>query len=251
MCDERTKILQRIANLRARASDDASSEAEVIACMNKAEKLMNAYRVSEADLALAEAEGRVKIEIVHKSTDASNGRNRHKVQMCWTAITTLTNTKGIRYTHTNRIELTGDAPDVEYALYLFDLIRTGMDRAYDAYRRENGGRTGRNAKANFQAAFASSVNRRLHEMAKTNRKEREEAVKLADDREVPSSRALLIVDAFNAKQSATQTAYAERHPRVRKGSGWSMSGCYNGSAASAGRSAGNRLSLGRAVRNYA
>lgn len=247
--DERTKILQRIANLRARASDEASSEAETMAAMVRAEKLMEAYRVSEADLAMAESEGRVKIEIVHKSVDASNGSQRHKVQLCWGAIMQLTNTKGVRFMHINEIQLTGDRTDVEYALYLFDLIKAGLDRAYAAYRKEQKGTVGRNAKASFQMAMADTVSARLYAMARENEAERREARAKAEtlaDMTTSDSRALVIADAHEEKRVETERAYRAAHPRVRTGPGWSSRGG-NGSAGSAGRAAGARLGLGRGI----
>lgn len=250
--DERTKILQRIANLRARANDDASSEAEVMTAMNRAEKLMESYRVTEADLAIAESEGRVKIEIVEKSVRAANGSIRHKCQLCWSAIGRLTNTKSVRYSRSNEIRFTGDVADVEYAIYLMELIRGGMDRAYAAYRRETGGATGRNAKASFQIAMAQALNTRLYAMCREAEAERKEAraragtAKLAD-LNVSDSRALVIADAFEDKRKATEEAFTKAHPRLRTGPGWSSGGSHNRSAGSAGAAAGQRLGLGRGI----
>lgn len=242
----RTEILQRIANLRARADDDASSEAEVIAAMTRASRLMDAYAVTEAELALAEAQGEVRIEIVSRKVNVANGTRRHRAQMCWHAIEALTHTQGVRYTRSNQIELTGDAPDVEFAMYLFDLIRVGMDRAYDQYRRETP-TVGRGAKAQFQTAFALAVNTRLADMAR----DREAAVQdaasaLSDARTADQRTALVVADAIASKVEAVTAEFKRRHPRVRCGAGWSA-GRYNGTAHAAGAAAGNRLGLGRGV----
>ena len=51
----RDKILQRILNLRARAEDAGSSEAEMNTAFTMAMKLMDSYNIAEAELALAEA----------------------------------------------------------------------------------------------------------------------------------------------------------------------------------------------------
>lgn len=247
---ERTKILQRIANLRARAADDASSEAEIMASMERAEKLMHSYMIDEAELALAESEGRVTIEIVTKTLDGSNGRVRHRMQMCWSSVCRLTNTRGCRWSGSNKMEFTGDAPDVEYALYLCDLIKVGMDRAYAEYRRQNT-LVGRNAKATFQSAMALVLNRRIAAMKREQDAERDAAKALREKTaSVPLSRsdstALIILDAFEAKARATEAEFRRRNPRLGQSSGWGFAHG-SSSASAAGREAGARLGLGRGV----
>ncbi len=246
----RTKILQRISNLRARAADDAASEAEVMACAAKAERLMDAYRVSEADLAIAEAEGRITMEIVSEKASLANGSQRHKAQLCWGAVEKLTNTKGVRWSHNNEVEFTGDKPDVAYAMYLFDLIKVGMDQAYTNYRRVCGGRVGRNAKANFQIEMGNAVSKRLYQMARDAARERSKVKARAEalsDEARSTSTALVMADAFDERSKETLKEYNRKHPNVRKGPSWSNSGARNLSAGSAGRRAGDSLSLGRGV----
>ena len=254
---ERDKILERIANLRARAEDNGSSEAEIEAAMNKAEKLMQAYRVDEAELALAESEGRITIEVVSKvaSVKVTHGKRRHKVIVVLGAIECLTNTKCVMWTGSTydvnygKLEFTGDKPDVEYADYLVALIRAALDNEYADYRRKTVG-VGRGAKASFQTAMANTIASRLYAMARESDAELRKAAsgesRQIADKTVDTKTALVLVDAIEQKKEAIQNTFKTNHPRLRSARpmGYSYG---NGTAYSAGRKAGERVNLGRSV----
>lgn len=258
----RDDILERIANLREHASNDAATESESNAALTMAAKLMDSYRVTEAELAVAETEGRISVDIVHKTADVSYkvGRNRHKVMNVMCGIERLTGTQMVMKNYNAEVEITGDRPDVEMANYLFVLIREALDRQYEEYKRGTPA-LGRGAKASFQTAMSHRISSRLYEMARAAEKERREAADAAHrhqtdggeqptifiaDEMVNSATALVIADAAAHKAEEVRVAFKERNPRLRSARGFG-NGISNGSAHSAGAAAGNRVHLGRAV----
>lgn len=182
---ERNDILQRILNLRARGVDPASSENEAMACMERADRLMHSYRVEEAELALAEASGAIKIEIVVKTAgrlETGNGGswkrrgNVHSARECSGAIARYCGVKVVFLANGRLAEFLGDRPDVELAIFLQDLIKEAMDRSYVQWRREYGAATGYGAKKAFQLAMARRINQRLYDMYLANKEEEKQTL---------------------------------------------------------------------------
>lgn len=258
----RDTILERIANLRERASNDAATEAESNAALAMAAKLMNSYRVTEAEMAIAETEGRITVEVIHKTAEGSYkvGRNRHKIITAMCGIERLTNTRMVMKGYNAEVEITGDRPDVEMANYLFVLIREALDRQYDEYKRTTPA-LGRGAKASFQTAMGHRISSRLYDMARAEAKERQEAADAAHrhkeeggeqptifiaDELVNSTTALVIADAAVQKQKEVHNAFYSRNPRLTTSRGFGAN-TSNGSAHAAGIAAGNRIHLGRSV----
>ena len=58
----RIDIMQRIPNLRELA-DSTTSQGEAMTAMKVAEKMMQSYRIEEAELALAEGLGQISVDI--------------------------------------------------------------------------------------------------------------------------------------------------------------------------------------------
>jgi len=248
---KRDKMLQRVMNLRARASDDASSEAEMNMALNMAAKLMDSYNIEEAELALAESEGRIVLDVVNKVVDTSalKGKHRHKIVAALSGIAAMTETKVVYNSYSGSITFTGHRPDVELANYLVAVVREALDREYDNYRKNNKA-VGYGAKASFQTAMANRVSSRFYDMTrereKSRREEKEKAQKLQiENASTASSTALVISEIAEQKRKEVNEAYAKAHPRLRTAPGFSYG--RNTSAHSAGRSAGDRVNLGRAV----
>lgn len=247
----REKILQRVLNLRARAENDGSSEAEMQTAFTMAAKLMDSYQIEEAELALAESEGRITLDIVTQKSDTSalKGNQRHKIIMCLSGINALTQTKCVYNSYNGAITFTGHRPDVELANYLVAVVREALDREYDNYRKSNVS-VGRGAKASFQTAMAIRVNSRLYEMAHESENKRQdekrEAQKLQiENASTASSTALVIAEIAEQKRKEVSEAYRKAHPRVRTSASFSYGS--NRTAHSAGSSAGDRVNLGRAI----
>lgn len=245
--DNRAKMLQRIANLRAMA-DRGATEAEAMSALARAERLMHSYKISEAELAMAEATGEVVFEITELATDPLTvgraGRVRHKVQTCVTTIADFTDTQCV-LDHNQKVAFTGDRPDAEMATYLTEMIRGAMDSGYNSWRRDQMA-VGRGAKGAFQIAMGSRINARLRAMI-SDREEKVRQLALPDNhvRSELTSTALVVVSINKEKQEKVTSHFQAKYPRLRKGSGFSYQ--KNSSAQSAGLQAGDKVNFGRPV----
>jgi hypothetical protein len=268
---DRTQITQRVLNLRELAQS-STSEAEAMNAMKAADKLMHSYRLSEAELALAEGLGEVKVEIVDETKfdiGLNVGRVRHKVQSiiwsleqyCEVEIVLKTRYLGGKQ---NGINIIGDKPDVEMFWWLLAHLRDAMDRSYNAWKRKQQG-VGRGAKASFQLAFAHAVNSRLRDMMSERACARAaaeaDAAKLLNRpiedvrmdvsngnlRELSSHMSLVVASAAEQKRKAVSEAFSASYKGVRLGTASGFGYASNGNAAQAGRSAGSSVGLGRPV----
>ncbi len=251
--DKRDKMLQRVLNLRQKAENAAASEAEMNAALDMAAKLMDAYNIEEAELSIAEAEGRIVLDVITRKSDQNvnkkGSKQKHKVLQTLSAINVFTETKCVYSSYTGRITFTGHRPDVELAEFLVAVIKEALDREYEAYRKANT-KVGYGAKASFQNAMANRVSTRLYKMARDRFQERkankEEAERLKlENAETSTSTALVVSEIAEQKAREVKDAYRKAHPRVRTRTTYSRSSNYT--AHGAGQKAGDRVNLGRAV----
>lgn len=251
--EARDKMLQRVLNLRARAENDASSESEVNTALTMAMKLMDSYNIEEAELAIAEAEGRITLEIVQKVADTSllkGKKHKHKVINALSAIAKFTETKVVVNSYNGDITFTGHRPDTELANYLVAIVRESLDREFENYKRRVAGGIGYGAKASFQTAMSNRISLRLSGMAKERDKERETAKREAEKLQIENSKtssstALVISEIAEQKAKEVNAEFQKAYPRLR-----SVGVSYhsrNGTAHGAGREAGNKVNLGRAI----
>jgi hypothetical protein len=251
--DARTKILQRVLNLRARAEDAGSSESEMNAAMTMCMKLMESYNIEEAELALAEASGEIKLEVVTKvaETNVLKGtKQKHKLLLCLTGIEAFTETKCVFSSYSGAITFTGHRPDVEMADFLASIVKEALDREFANYKRAEAGRLGYGAKTSFTNAMAQRISARLFEMAHARDAERAENKKKAqqmmiENAATASSTALIVSDIADQKAKEVAAEFRRVHPRLRTVKTFSRS--TNGNAFSAGRAAGDKVNLGRAI----
>jgi len=250
--EKRDKILQRVLNLRARAEDSGSSEAEMNTALTMAAKLMDAYNVEEAELALAESEGRIELEIVKKNADASalkGKKHKHSVLSTLTAIAKFTETRVVFSSYTGEITYTGHRPDTELANFLTSVIREALDREYDNYRR-NTPAVGYGAKASFTSAMAARISSRLYKMAEERAAEREENKKEAERLKIEngataSSTALVVSEIAEQKAKEVDAEFRKAYPNLRTVR--TMTTSRNYTAHGAGSAAGNKVNLGKAI----
>jgi len=256
--NQRDKMLERIINLRNRAENGGSTEAEAMTSLAMAAKLMDSYHVEEAELALAESEGRITIDVITEVADTScmNGGNRHRIIQTFWAVQNFTNThivyRANRGYYGGGVDITGDKPDVEIANYLLAIIRKAMDDGYKQYKKETVG-VGRGAKAAFQQAMASRISQRLANMKKQADKDRQDAadgvpqntLKIADEK-IDSSTALVMIDIEKQKAKQINEAIKSKYgSRLGHGKGFGRTN--NGTAHGAGTKAGDRVNLGKAI----
>jgi hypothetical protein len=247
----RDKILQRIVKLRAVAEDNGASEAEMNTALSMAAKLMDSYQVEEAELALAEGEGRIVLEVVTRTLDTNslNGTQRHKIINCLAAIGAFTQTKSVYRAKSGQIIFTGHRPDVEMANYLVAVIKQALDKEYETYRKSNVA-VGYGAKAAFQVSMANRISTRLYDMfreAEKSRNDAKQAVqrKALENSETAKGTALVVAEIADMKRKEVGEAFAKAHPSIRTSSGFNYG--RNTSAHSAGRAAGDRVNFGRPV----
>lgn len=250
--DKRDKILQRVLNLRARAEDSGSSEAEMNTALTMAAKLMDAYNVEEAELALAESDGRIQLEVVKKSADVSalkGKKQKHKVLSTLNAIAAFTETRVVFSSYTGEITYTGHRPDTELANFLTSVVREALDREYDNYRR-NTPSVGYGAKTAFTTAMAQRVSERLYKMAEERAAEREANKKEAERLKIEngataSSTALVVSEIAEQKAKEVDAEFRKAYPNLRTVR--TVSRANNKTAFQAGKSAGNSVNLGKAI----
>jgi hypothetical protein len=249
----RDKMLQRVLNLRARGEDDASSEAEMNTALTMAMKLMEAYNIEEAELAIAEADGRIQLEIVEKTSDTSllkGTKQKHKIMNVLFAISKFTETRVVVNALAGNIKFTGHRPDTELANYLVGLIRGSLDREFENYKVRIAGRIGYGAKTSFQNAMASRVSTRLYDMVRERDENRAENKRAAERLKIEnaataSSTALVISEIAEQKVKEVEAEFRKSYPRLGK-----VKTSYrstNSNAFSAGREAGSRVNFGRAL----
>lgn len=249
----RTKILQRVMNLRARAEDAGSSEAEMNTALNMAMKLMDAYNIEEAELALAEASGEIKLEVITRVADTNvlkGAKQMHKVLLTLTGVSKFTETKCVYNKYSGEVTFTGHRPDIELAEFIVGVIKDALDREFANYKRANGAGLGYGAKTSFQNAMAQRVSNRLYQMAAerdTDRaaKKREAQRLQIENASTSSSTALIVSDIAAQKAKEVAAEFNKAHPRVRTVK--TLTRSTNGNAFSAGRAAGDRVNLGRAI----
>jgi hypothetical protein len=251
--DARTKILQRVLNLRARAEDSGSSEAEMNTALNMAMKLMESYNIEEAELAIAEASGEIKLDVVTKKAETNilkGKKHKHKVLLCLTGIEKFTETKCVYNSYTGAVNFTGHRPDIEMADFLMAVIKEALDREFENYKREQSGRLGYGAKTSFTNAMATRVSRRLYDLAaerdadRTNKKREARRLQI-ENAATASSTALVVSEIAEQKAKEVAAEFRKANPRIRTVR--TMTRSSNGNAFSAGRAAGDRVNLGRAI----
>jgi hypothetical protein len=132
-----TKIKSRLAALLSRARDAGSSDAEIAACMERAEKIMADYGVTEADLADLGAD-----DYRTYTFTLPEGMTRHcpVVRYVGPVVFRFTGCVGYIGKTDNKgqpieIELFGIDSDVEYAAWLLASLRSFMDDQWRDYKR--------------------------------------------------------------------------------------------------------------------
>lgn len=247
---DRDKMLQRVLNLRSRADDSASSEAEMNAALSMAARLMDSYNIEEAELAIAEAEGRIVLEIIHKVADTSlfkdgSTSHRHIVLNALTSIGDFTETKVVVGNTTGAITFTGHRPDVELANYLVAVIKGALDREYYSYRNSVPA-TGYGAKTSFQVAMVARINKRLSQMTAARISTRADAKQEAQKRQIGDNCTALVISAI-AEQKSREVNRAFQIAYSKLGKSKVNFRATNATAHGAGRAAGDKVHLGRAV----
>jgi hypothetical protein len=160
--DNLKSIIKRIRAMRAKASNDASSEAEAEAAAGRAAKLMAEYDLAESDL----GSDQERDEVAYAT--ASGGKTLHPVDRGTAmAIAKLTETEV--WQSDGRLNFAGMPMDLEMAIYLVEMLRSAAERGWMGGYADQP-MTGRMAVGDFRdgfyLAFASHVSQRIMDLAR-------------------------------------------------------------------------------------
>ncbi|AWY09243.1 hypothetical protein vBRpoSV10_121 [Ruegeria phage vB_RpoS-V10] len=155
------KLIETIKALRARAADSGSSEAEVDAAINRADRLMREHEVSLDDLNRTKAAGGII-----RGEWSLGTKKIHVVEYIASAVTRLTETRGWVSSRDGVASLVfyGFEADVEYALYIVDLVHNAMEAEWAKYR-ESGALDDypRNKRGSIRDTFLKGMGARIRE----------------------------------------------------------------------------------------
>lgn len=159
-------IKSKLAALLARARDAGSSEAEVAACLSRAEKLMATYSISEADAAESVAN-----ELTYCEYEKAKGMKKHSPLMRYCAGPLARFCGVVGYVSDDLIKVAGLPVDVEYFKWLVVAQQAFMDDQWSNYRDFSLGRvTPQRLKAErigFVQGFCEALSRRIVDMTMT------------------------------------------------------------------------------------
>ena len=174
MTDEqntREKAINTIRALRARAADEATSQAEAEAAASRAAKLIQSHEIKEAELRDLGVSG------VSEGVHDQHRRQRHPtLRIALSGIAALT--ECTPYKRGGSLIWVGENADVEFALYLSELIQGAAERSWKNYAvkfPKGHGPTTTKARRSFLMGFGQGVQYKLQALAK-ERIEKREAV---------------------------------------------------------------------------
>lgn len=169
MTEGREAILNKIRALRARAANEASSEAEVAAAASRAAKLIQQHEVSEGELRERGSSGIVEGEhnrdrrTRHPALDAASGG---------IAIVTHCRLLVGRW-YKGAFTWVGQPEDVEFAIYLSELVQAASERAFRDHRKGLSRKPTKHWRESFLGGFGIGVHNRLIALERERREVRD------------------------------------------------------------------------------
>jgi|GEM_PF-6102613 len=157
MTDDRENILKKIRALRARAANEASSEAEVAAAASRAAKLIQQHEVTEDELRERGASG------VAEGQYNAGRRSRHPaLDKAVAGIAIVTHCHLLVGQHfKGALTWVGQPEDVEFAIYLSELVQGASERAYREHRTRRLVSPTKHWRNSFLGGFGIGVSERL------------------------------------------------------------------------------------------
>jgi hypothetical protein len=223
---DRNAIIDKIKALLAKTTENGATEAEMLAALDKAAAMQDAYGVSDADLQLTKE----KKAILHPDPDATDTHGI-KWRLSY-AVGRFCNVEIFRRSHVPGLRMIGLPSDAEFAAWLLNALADFVFGELQAHligclapRRER-----RTIIRSFVDACCMRISDRMLELVK-----RSEAARTSNGRE------LILV-----KDAAIKAFMEEHRLRIRTCSG-SGPNNINETAARAGHAAGDRAHFGRPV----
>ena len=226
MATKRSAILETIRNLRSKARDGASTEAEAMEAAAVITKLMVRHDVTPEEL---EASIRSGEQSIGQADFAMQRKRLHPtLRWAWAGIQALTETTGYRPYGTGGLRFIGLAEDIEMAVYLSEMIVIASDRAAAVYLKQNSAsRDKRYLGASFRKGFGARINVRLKELAAERKR----------------SRSATGTDLVVCKNGMIDDYKKQMGITIRRGK--TTSSYIHGDAYDAGNNAGGNLNLSR------
>lgn len=166
---DRSEVIARIRALRDRAADQASSESEAAAAARIAARIIAEHEITEAELIERGVSG------ITEGTHNEGRQNRHPaLTICAFHIGKLCECRSLSLRGTNI--WIGQPEDVEFAIYLCEVIQGASERAYKRHwQRQFRAAPSPKYRKSFLMGFGNTVALRLNEMAEQRQRERAQA----------------------------------------------------------------------------
>lgn len=127
--DKKEAILKKLKALRAKARDEASSEAEAVAAAERMALLMERHDIDESQLV---EEGRTLLADM-ETIFINRGTLHPTIYFLWGSIAELSQTRILYQPRTGEMQVFGLEADRAYAIYLLELILGAVDRSWKTY----------------------------------------------------------------------------------------------------------------------
>ena len=221
----RDSIIEKIKALMTKTVANGCTEAEMLAALDKAAAMQDAYDITDAELQVA------KDEAAMLHADPPDLKDPHKIKWRLTyAIGQFCNVQIFRSRHETGLKCIGMPSDVQFAMWLLDNL---ADFVFNALYEHLIGCCAppserRVVKRSFVEACCDRVSERLLELVKRSEKAR-----------TSNGRELVVV------KDAAIKAYMKEHDVHLRTCCMGSSSNINSAAQAAGRAAGDRASFGR------
>lgn len=227
MNDKRMKLIGRVRGLRAKASDEACTEAEAMQAAAMAARILTENDITESEIAAMERDGTGGAAA---QTAGDGTKTLHfALRFAAMGISKLTQTKPMQ--DDASVLYAGLDSDVEMAVYLSEMIVGAANRAYATHRKESGFRSSARMRKSFLCGFGQRVGERMRELAQERA-----------DAQGPTNTGTALVACKDAL-----ARQALDHMGVQIGTARRRSTRVDSGAYQAGRSSGDRVNLSRPV----
>jgi hypothetical protein len=224
---KRDSIIEKIKALLAKTTENGATEAEMLAALDKASAMMDAYDITDDEVREAKDEK----AILH--ADPPNLKDPHKIKWRLShAIGEFCGVQIFRSRHQTGLKCVGAPSDVQFAVWLLDSLADFVFA--ELYAHLIGCLTPQSERRVIMRSFVEAcwnrINDRLYELVERSKKAR-----------TSNGRELVVI-----KDAAIKAFMKEHNIRIRT-VGACQSSTYDEAARAAGIAAGDRANFGRPV----
>jgi hypothetical protein len=224
---DRNSIIEKIKALLAKTTANGATEAEMLAALDKAAALMDAYDVSDEDVQVA------KDEAAMLHADPPDLKDPHSIK--WRLCHGVGEFCGVQIYRSRRetgLKCIGMASDVQFALWLLDNLADFV--FHELYKHLIGCLAPQSERRVITRSFTEACCERISDRLRA-------LVKRSEAERTSNGRELIII-----KDAAIKAFMKDKGIHLRKCSGYAPS-TFDAAARAAGRAAGDRATFGRPV----